>query len=209
MKNIKNMIFDLDETLYPINPQIEEKFVGKMLEFFRGKMNIEVNDFDTHMKKWKEEYGSDINAVSSMGIDPEYFMNYVCDIDMSSIEYNENLEKKLKKLPHRKFIYTNSTKGHVDDVLHNLGVKDVFTDVFTIKESDFILKPDIKSFNSFFERYKINPKETVMFEDNLKNLKIAKDIGMTTVLISNNNEKYSHVDYICNDINEALDLFAE
>lgn len=206
MKHIKNLVFDLDDTLYPKHLDVESKFIEKIIIFFKEELGIETENPRLIMDKWRKEYGSDVMAVKNMGVDPQYFMDYICDIDVSNVEYNNKLKNQLNSLSHRKIIYTNSTHGHVKDVLQQLDIVDIFREVFTAKESDYILKPDIRSFEKFLEQYNINPKETAMFEDNIKNIETAKKLGMVTFFISDNNENSPYADYVVKDINEALDI---
>lgn len=207
MKNIKNLVFDLDDTLYPKSLDIESKFNENISKFFLDELNMEKEEFHDLVEKWKNEHNVNISSIAQFGINPDDFMNYICDVDVSKIEYNDELKKQLSSMPHKKIIYTNSTHGHVHDVLKNLKIKDLFHDIFTVKEADFVLKPEIDSYIKFLDLYKIKPNETVMFEDNLRNLKTAKEIGMTTILISEYKTNYHYVDYVVKNINEALNIF--
>ena len=59
----------------------------------------------------------------------------------------------------------------------------IFDYIFDIKESNFIPKPNIKSYQKFIKKMNIDPQVSVMFEDIGRNLEPAKNIGMQTVLI--------------------------
>jgi putative hydrolase of the HAD superfamily len=203
------LVFDLDGTLYSENPDIEARFGDKIAEFFLCEQKMSEDDFKNLIKQWKSRNDADISSIVELGINPGHFMDFVCDIDVSEIEYNENLKNKISLLPHNKIIYTNSTHAHVGSVLKNLKISGLFDDVFTIRDGGFMLKPDKKSFEKFFGTYSINPAETAMIEDSLKNLKTAKDFGMTTIWVTGEKEKYPFVDYKVKDINEALDIFAK
>ena len=101
-----------------------------------------------------------------------------------------------------------------------LFLKNVFEFIFDIKAANYIPKPNIETYDSFFESTGINPKTSIMFEDMGRNLIPAKDLGMTTVLIKREipnqdnifqDKKYSDIwgqdvpaDYIIDDLAKFL-----
>ena len=93
------------------------------------------------------------------------------------------MNKIIEELPGKKFIYTNGSKKHAENVLNKLEMQKIFDHIFDIKESNFIPKPNIKSYQKFIKKMNIDPKVSVMFEDIGRNLEPAKNIGMQTVLI--------------------------
>ena len=116
-------------------------------------------------------------------INPEEFLEYVHDINLEILKPNEELNEIIKELPGKKFIYTNGSKKHAENVLNKLEMQKIFDHIFDIKESNFIPKPNIKSYQKFIKKMNIDPKVSVMFEDIGRNLEPAKNIGMQTVLI--------------------------
>lgn len=208
MKHIKNLVFDLDGTLYPETDVIKQRFLDKMIDFFKYEMGIVSDDYMALIDEWRKKYGTCTPAVKEHGGNVAEYMDYAGDIDVSDVEYNHELRNRIEKLSYRKIIYTNSCIKHTEDILDRLQMSNMFDEVFTIVDADYLPKPDMKSYKMLLEKYKLNPSETVLFEDKARNLEPAKELGMTTVLITDRNEKnISHVDYIFADINEAIDLF--
>ncbi len=55
--------------------------------------------------------------------------------------------------------------------------------MFSLEDADLIPKPDPRTFARMTERFGVHPAEAAFFEDTARNLKPAKAIGMTTVLV--------------------------
>ena len=94
-------------------------------------------------------------------------------------QLNESIENLLGP----KFIFTNGTKSHAENVLKKLGLENVFKSIFDIKSAQYIPKPNIETYNLFFKTMDVDPKTAIMFEDMGRNLIPAKELGITTVLI--------------------------
>lgn len=207
LKKIKTLVFDLDYTLYPSSTNIEKLFKVNIIDYLQKEMNMSVEEIEKAFEVFRKN-ASTLRGAKELGFDIERFFNYVCDVDVSTISYNETLFKSLSDISHQKIIYTNSNKKHMNQVLEKLKLEDVFHHKFTAEDSGYCFKPEAESFEKFFEYCKVIPQECAFFEDNTKNLEKAKSLGMTTILISAElNEKPEFCDYVFEDINQALKVF--
>lgn len=68
-----------------------------------------------------------------------------------------------------------------------LEMKDYFDEIVTSFESKSI-KPDAKIFEVAIEKCKINPSETIFFDDSQKNLNAASILGFNTILVTPGSE---------------------
>src|SRR5262245_15418759 len=118
------------------------------------------------------------------GVAPDWFLDYVHDIDHSPVPADEPLARALEALPGRKLIFTNGTVAHAEKVLARLGVGSHFTGIFDIVHSDFIPKPQLEPYEKFVAAHAIEPRRAAMFEDIVRNLEIHHRLGMTTVLVT-------------------------
>jgi putative hydrolase of the HAD superfamily len=64
-----------------------------------------------------------------------------------------------------------------------LGLTDLFDGLFSIEDADLLPKPAPETFAKMIARFGIDPTRTAFFEDTPRNLKPAKALGMTTVLV--------------------------
>lgn len=186
LSSIKNWIFDLDNTLYPPEENIFSQIDKKMTSFISSNLNI---SFDEAYEIQKENF---INHGTTLAgfmndknnkINPDKFLEYVHDIDLSTLRKDNKLREVLLLIPGKKYIFTNGTKHHAENVLKKLNLENIFQSIFGIKEANYLPKPNIKTYDLFLKNNKIDPKTCIMFEDMSRNLIPAKELGMTTVLL--------------------------
>ena len=87
--------------------------------------------------------------------------------------------------------------------------KENFNNIHSIETSNYIPKPSVEAYYSLIRKENIISKKSIMFEDTVWNLKTAKDLGMTTVLISPKNHllennKSDYIDYNITDLVKFL-----
>lgn len=220
---IKTWIFDLDNTLYPPEENIFSQIDQKMTSFIADNLKISNEEAFNIQKQNFIDHGTTLAGFMNSGndkIDPDKFLEYVHDINLNSLQEDNDLRKILLLLPGKKYIFTNGTKKHAENVLKKLNLENIFQSIFGIKEANYLPKPNLETYNLFLKTYKIDPKTSIMFEDMGRNLIPAKELGMKTVLLerklpNKNNfdqeEKYKDLwndnydaDYIIDDIVKFL-----
>jgi putative hydrolase of the HAD superfamily len=220
---IKNWVFDLDNTLYAPEEDVFSQIDKKMTSFISKHFDINNEDAFNIQKEYFLEYGTTLAGLmndNSNNINPDEFLEYVHDIDLKSLSPNPELKKAINNLTGPKFIFTNGTKYHAENVIKKLDLENVFESIFDIKSANYIPKPNIETYNLFFKSTGINPRTSIMFEDMGRNLIPAKDLGMTTVLIKREipnkdnifqDKKYADIwgqdvpaDYIIDDLENFL-----
>ncbi len=177
-------VFDLDNTLYPPDsalwPQIDERITAYLMNLY-GLDGLAARALQKH---FYHRHGTTLKALIDQGdADPEHFMDFVHDIDRSSITVNTRLSDALGRLPGRKLILTNGSQKHAENTANALGILHHFEAVFDIKAAGYIPKPEPIAYQLFFDKHGVDPKRAAMFEDLVKNLKAPFDVGMKTVLI--------------------------
>jgi putative hydrolase of the HAD superfamily len=200
LSDIKNWVFDLDNTLYSPEEDIFSQIDKRMTEFIISKFNVKEEEAFNIQKKYFLEYGTTLSGLMKReNIDPDEFLEFVHDINLEILKPNIELSKIIKNLPGDKFIFTNGSKKHAENVLKQLEMSGIFDDIFDIKESNFIPKPNINAYLNFIDKTKIEPDVSIMFEDIGRNLEAAKKLGMKTVLIKRNvpirNDKFKTKDF--------------
>jgi len=220
---IKTWIFDLDNTLYPPEENIFSQIDQKMTLFIADNLKISNQEAFNIQKQNFIDHGTTLAGFMKSGndkIDPDRFLEFVHDINLSSLKEDNDLRRILLLLPGKKYIFTNGTKKHAENVLKKLNLENIFHSIFGIKEANYLPKPNIETYNLFLKTYKIDPKTSIMFEDMGRNLIPAKELGMKTVLLErrlpnqnnpNQREKYKDLwndsydaDYIIDDIVKFL-----
>ena len=209
---IKTWIFDLDNTLYPPEENIFSQIDKKMTTFISENLKISHEEAFNIQKQNFIDHGTTLAGFMNTGnskINPDKFLEYVHDINLNSLKEDNKLRKILLMLPGKKYIFTNGTKKHAENVLKKLNLENIFQTIFGIKETNYLPKPNIKTYNLFLKINNIDPKTSIMFEDMGRNLIPAKELGMTTVLLErklpnkNNSEQKERYRDLWNDVYDA------
>ena len=210
LKYKKNLLLDLDGTVYQDLESVFGQVSRLMTKYISEKLNINLKKAKELQTNYFYKYNTSLNGLMiHHDISPKEFLKYVHDIDLTFMKKDYVLRGELKRLNMRKLIFTNGSTEHAKNVLSHLGIDDLFEDIFDITDAQYRPKPEPKAFDLMTKKFKIDPKDTVYIEDIAKNLSIGKEKGCTTVWLINNEEwgkMESDKDYIDYKI-ENLSLF--
>ena len=217
LKQKKYLLLDLDGVCYgKHNNYSLEKVFGqvsrRMTIFISERLGIDMTSAKELQTNYFYKYNTSLNGLMiHHDIPPEEFLSYVHDIDLSFMKTDEIMRNELKNLEMEKFIFTNGSAKHAENILTHLGIYDLFgrEKVFDIQDAGYVPKPEAKTFDSMVKKFGINPKETIYIEDIAKNLSIGYERGCTTVWLINEEhfgKMDSDKDYISHKI-ENLSLF--
>ena len=202
-------IFDLDNTIYDPKSKIFDQIDLRMKQFISSRLNISKEEAFKIQKKFYNEYGTTLSGLMKhYQIQPNEFLKYVHDVDLSKLKKCPSLFKEINQLPGRKIIYTNGDQDYAKKVLNSLGVESLFEYILDITKSKYIPKPSVEPLITYLNKNNINLKTCVYFEDLEKNLENAHKYGITTVHIEDkiNKKKTSQpfIDFRFKSILEAL-----
>jgi putative hydrolase of the HAD superfamily len=105
-------------------------------------------------------------------------------MDYSVIEPDPALAAALGELPGVRYVYTNGSAYHAEQVLTRLGLTEHVDGVFDILAGELVPKPYAASLDAFLTRFGIDPERAAMFDDLEVNLALPHERGMTTVWVS-------------------------
>ena len=189
MKNlidIKYWIFDLDNTLYSGQTKVFSEVDKKMSTFISKKMNIDLVKAKDIQKKYFYEYGTTLSGLMKQNnIDPHDFLEFVHNIDISWLPKDLKLKEELIKIKEKKYIFTNGSHAHVENVTKQLGIDGLFDGAFDIVDANFVPKPHIDPYKKIIEKFNIEPTKSILIEDIAHNLEQAKNLGMKTCWLEN------------------------
>lgn len=184
LAHVETWIFDLDNTLYPARcrlfDQVDQR-IGAFIADFLGVDRIEARRIQ---KAYFRSHDTTLNGLmADHDVDPEVFLEYVHDIDISSVARSEPLDAALEKISGRKLLFTNASAAHARKVMTRLGVERHFEGIFDIAAADYVPKPRPESYLRLIERHSIEPRKTVIIDDISHNLRPAAALGMVTVWV--------------------------
>ena len=213
--SFQNWIFDLDNTMYDINLGLFKKISNRITDFIMSKYSLDIDQAKKIQKEYYLKYGLTLRGlIVEKKLEPEEFLDYVHDVEHPELKKNDQLISKIRILEGKKIIFTNATSKHAKKILKILELENDFDQIIDIKDLEYIPKPDKRSYKKLLECLNLNKEKldkTIFFEDTVKNLIPAKELGITTVWMKNSiNEKdfiknCNFIDYSFNNLNEFLD----
>ena len=131
---------------------------------------------------WKR-YGTSLRGLMlHQGIDPEPFLAYVHDVPVEEhVRPSPRLREGLKTLRGRRHIFTNSPHEYAVRVLRALGVDDLFENVFDVRHSEYVPKPDPHAYARVHGVLQGDPSRYIFIDDAPHNLVAARTQGWWTV----------------------------
>ena len=208
LKNKKILLLDLDGTVYQDLEAVFGQVSKLMTKYISEKLKIDLKKAKELQTNYFYKYNTSLNGLMiHHDIPPKEFLNYVHDIDLTSIRKNKELSNELKNYDGKKIIFTNGSDEHAKKVLNKIGLSKTVDHVFDIIKADYIPKPDILTYKKVIKEYSLNPKKTIMIDDLPNNLKTAKELGIKTVLIKKdffNSNTYNYIDIICDNLLDTI-----
>ena len=185
LSHVETWIFDLDNTLYhPSACDLFPHMDRRINEYICRLLQLDSDGANALRQGMWRQYGTTLLGLMDLhGVDPGDFLDYVHDIDMSTLVPSPELDAALARLPGRKIIFTNATEKHARAVTERLGVARHFEAVYDVVAAEYVPKPQATIYDAFLKRFGVRPREAAMFEDMAANLVPAAALGMTTIWI--------------------------
>lgn len=215
--HVEYWIFDLDNTLYPSGSNIFEQVSENISVFVADFLEITRLEADKIKRQYYTTYGTTLGGLmAEHQLDPFDFLEVVHNIDHSGLPANPALRDAIDALPGHKYVLTNGSLKHAQQVSDKLGISDVFTEIFDIAAAQFQPKPAPQAYQRFFDHTGADAARSAMFEDLARNLQVPHDMGLTTTLVvssdnqqepgpMNGGARPDHVHHITNDLTSFLD----
>jgi putative hydrolase of the HAD superfamily len=214
--DIDSWIFDLDNTIYPATSGLFDQVAQRMTAYIQKNFKLNAKDAGLLRQDLFHRYGTTAKGLMvDHDIDPNDFLSYVHDIDLSDVSYDPDLDQTLSRLSGKKVIFTNGTTHHANRILEAYRINHHFDYCYDIIESDHRPKPDPQTYTEMLSKTGINPERAVMIEDMAVNLKPAADLGITTVWLDLNlnggkpEMVDSYIDYIACDLKQFFSKLGE
>ena len=193
LKDKKYLLLDLDGVCYGShNGYPLEKVFGlvskRMTLFIQEKLNLSEKKAKELQTNYFYKYNTSLNGLMlHHNIIGDEFLKFVHDIDISFMKEDKVMRNELEKLDMKKFIFTNGSAAHAKNILTHLGLYDLFgrDKVFDIKDAGYVPKPEASTFDLMVKKFNINPIESILIEDIAHNLEQAKNLGMKTCWLEN------------------------
>lgn len=190
VNHIDTWIFDLDNTLYPASCDLFALIDARMNLYLQQLLGADEAEAHRIQKLYFREHGTTLSGLMAVhGTDPHHFLDFVHDIDLDRVSQNPALRSAISALPGRKLVFTNGDVPYAERVLEALGLDRCFEAVHDIHAMEYQPKPHPEAYAGLCRSWGIKPASSLFAEDMARNLKPAKDIGMTTLWVNNGSEQ--------------------
>ena len=181
-----SLYFDLDDTLYPPGSGLWDAIRQRMNEYMQGFIDLPIPEITKIRQSYLEEYGTTLRGLQAhYDVDADDYLTFVHDLPLERyILPDPNLHTLLRSLPQRRWIFTNADSKHAKRVLSILGISDCFEGIIDIRAIDFACKPDKIAYQKALAiATDTDPSRCVIFDDAIRNLCPARELGFFTVLV--------------------------
>jgi len=185
-KTLRYILFDLDETLYPSRSGLMAEIGQMMSRYMEERLGMSPTEVTSLREHYYHTYGTTMRGLQlHHGIDPEDYLAYVHDISLGDyIGPNDDLDRVLAEIETEKAIFTNATEEHARRVLKILGVERHFNRIIDVRATGYIGKPDPVAYQRALAIAGVEGNQCLLVDDKARNLAPGKELGMITVLVS-------------------------
>jgi len=205
------LFFDLDDTLYPNTNGLWEAIRDRLTDFMRDRLGFPPDEIPELRRSYFETYGTTLRGLQiNHSVDADEYLAYVHDLPLENyIAPDPDLRALLVSLPQEKWIFTNADADHAKRVLTILGVQNCFTGIIDVRALGFLCKPERQAYQRSLSLVNgANPDHSVLFDDSLRNLEPAHQLGFTTVLIGSS-ESHPQADYSAKNLIDLPQVFPQ
>jgi putative hydrolase of the HAD superfamily len=210
---LKVLLCDLDNTLYPRSLGLFDRVADRIRNYMEDRLGYEKEVSRELRLEYIKKYGSTLRGLMlHQKIDPADFLEYVHDVEVEgTVLPNPSLASLLQSIPVEKAIFTSGHRPYALKVLRCLGVEKFFPQIFDIIFTQYIPKPNPEPYHQILDFLGASGSQCLLIDDMPANLKPAKELGMTTVLVRQNPAKTEDgqdgfIDYRVEDILEMQDI---
>lgn len=203
--NWSALFFDLDDTLYPNSNGLWEAIRSRMNTYLLDLLGFPPDEIQELALNYYQTYGTTLRGLQiNHSVDADEYLAYVHDLPLEEYIFPDlELQTMLSSLPQQKWILTNADANHANRVLKVLRLEGCFAGIIDVRALDFLCKPEKEAYQrSLHHAGMTDSTKCVLFEDSLRNLVPAHELGFATVLVGTK-EKHPGADY---SVNKLLDL---
>ncbi|XVF28870.1 hypothetical protein REPUB_Repub15cG0069600 [Reevesia pubescens] len=218
------LLFDLDDTLYPSNTGLAQVVKKNIDDFLIEKCGFSAPKASSLRVELFKTYGSTLAGLRALGYDinaDDYHSFVHGRLPYDVIKPDSQLRNLIRSITQRKIIFTNSDRIHAIKVLKRLGLEDCFDQIICFEtlnpnlrnstrsdEFPVVLKPSMDAMKIALDVSHVDPRCTLFFDDNIRNIAAGKTVGLRTCLVGKT-VKTREADYAIEAVNNLARLIPE
>lgn len=202
---IDTWVFDLDHTLYPPSARLFDQIEVRMVDYVMAALNVDRAEADRLRRHYWEAHGTTLaGLMAEHDLDPAPFLVDVHDISFDGLEPAPDLAQAIAALPGKRIIYTNGTEPYARRVVEARGLAGVFDAIYGIEHADHRPKPEEQAFRKVFDKAGVATSRAAMFEDDPRNLRAPKAMGLRTIHVAEAAHPAEWIDHHAPDLTRFL-----
>jgi putative hydrolase of the HAD superfamily len=183
MSRFSAWVFDLDNTLYPV-ADIYDEIGARMTAYIARALSLNEAEALAVRERYFHQYGATVVGLAEHhGVDAHDFLADVHNADYSVLTPDPELAGLIAALPGKRIVFTNGGGGHAERALARLGLSGLFETIVDIERCELAPKPQQRAYERLIACCALEPSETLLIEDTLRNLEPAHALGFTTALV--------------------------
>jgi len=205
-REIDHWVFDLDNTLYSADTGLLRSVEDRICAFVQDELSLDHENAWRLQKDYFRRFGSTLNGlIDRHGTDPERYLSFVNDVELTFVP-DPRLKTGLERLPGRRVVFTSNCGRYAERVLKHLGVAELFADVFDVRRTGFIPKPNRAAYDAALRDGVVALKGAAMFDDLAANLEIPAAMGMRTVWLRTPEHPGARPDHVHHETDRLTDF---
>ena len=183
--NIRCLLVDLDDTLYPHTNGVWEMIRIRINQFLSEKMGFPAEKVPELRYRLWSQYGTTLRGLQvEYAVDMDDFLDFVHDVPLEKIlSPDPELDSIFQNIPQRKVIFTNAHAAHARRVINLLGISRHFETIVDIYAMTPHCKPDVEAFQKTLDIIREKPEDCVLIDDAPKNLETALSLSMGAISV--------------------------
>ena len=177
--------FDLDETMYPRSAGVMQAIGQRITLYLEQFMGLTTDEALALRRKHVVDYGTTLRGLQiENSIDSDQYMEFVHDVPVEDlVHFDPRLDRALESIDAQKIIFTNASREHAERVLAALGMRRHFARIIDVRDADWVCKPHREAYVRLLALLDLPAPRCLLVEDNVRNLRPAAAMGLTTVLV--------------------------
>ena len=203
------VVFDLDNTLYRRDSGLMQEVGRRIQQWLCDHVGLTWQQSVVVRREYLDRYGTTLGGlIAEHDVNAGDYLTFVHNIQIAEyLAPDPALGEMLAAIPLRKVVYTNATSEYGWRVLQALEVDELFEQVIGIDDVSLCNKPCREAYERVLELLGADGRQCAMIEDTARNLKPARALGMTTVLVGD--EPDEHVDFTVGSVLEVGQVVAD
>lgn len=180
-------IFDLDDTLHHATPHIFPLINRSMTAYLMRHLQLDEASANQLRVDYWHRYGATLSGMMQHhGTDPHHFLRETHAVHELAPHARRvaGLHQLLRRLPGRKFIFTNGPQHYARALLKSLRLHAFFDGIIAIEAMAFRPKPQVHGYQRLLRRHRLTAARCIMVDDAHDNIVTARRLGMRGVWLA-------------------------